>query len=452
MSQLPAIVIFTPLFAAILCALIGGWRPSLCLPIALLGLTAALAAAIQLLRQVASEPGTPISYHLGGWQPPFGIEFRVDAINALLLTTIAAVGLLAAIYSKRAVPEESPGKAPQFYTLFLLLLTGLLGMSITADAFNLFVLLEVSSLTSYALIAMGPSPRGTLAAFHYVIMGTIGASFYLLGVGYLYLKTGTLNMADIRDTIAASDLAGATSIQVALIFIMVGLFIKMAFFPLFGWLPNAYSFCPSTTGVVLAPLVTKVSVYVMVRTMLFVFGGSYIFSHVGWSTLVVWLAVIAILAGSIYALAQTDLKKMLCFLIVAEVGYMVGGAWLEGGAGMTGTIFHIISDAAMTCCLFLAAGILFRKLGTDHLQDLRGLFKRMPLTSIPFILGAAAMVGIPPTCGFFSKWYLIQGGIAAGRYEYVAALLISSLINAILFFRIIEIGFFPKSVEAEPAS
>ncbi|NRB75139.1 MAG: CoA-disulfide reductase, partial [Verrucomicrobiales bacterium] len=220
--------------------------------------------------------------------------------------------------------------------------------------------------------------------------------------------------------------------------------IKMAFFPLAGWLPNAYSYCPSTSSCLLAPLMTKVSVYVMIRVMMSVFGFDWVFAHPLWNDLVIWLAVIAILAGSIFALAQREIKKMLCYLIIAEVGYMVGGAWLadSGSWGLTGAIYHIIADAMMTLCLFIAAGTFARKLNATKISDLEGLFKKAPWTSVGFIVGALAMIGVPPTCGFFSKFYLIRGGIDAGHWEYVAALLISSLINAILFFRIFEIAHF----------
>ena len=206
-DQLPAIVVMTPLFAALLVSLLGLWRPLFAYPVTVLGLGATLAASIQLFWQVLVDPDHKITYHLGGWDNPipFGIHLGIDVINGLVLIVIAAVGLIACIYSLARVPEETPDKITAYYTLFLLLITGLLGMSISADAFNVYVLLEVASLTSYALIALGESKRGTMAAYHYVIMGTIGASFYLLGVGYLYATTGSLNMENIREIISTES-------------------------------------------------------------------------------------------------------------------------------------------------------------------------------------------------------------------------------------------------------
>jgi len=444
-DQFPAIVVLSPLFGALICGLVGMKDHRVCFPVVFVSLVVSLVAAIGSLMQAAASG--PVSYFMGGWEPPLGIgiELQVDTMNGLILVVIALVFLLTSLFSIRRAGEDNTEKTPQFYTLFLLLSVGLFGMSITGDAFNLFVLIEVTSLTSYGLIAMGSSKRGSVAAFNYIIMGTIGASFYLLGVGYLYMQTGTLNMDGIREVLATTGVGQTQSARVAFILILVGVWIKMAFFPLYGWLPNAYSYCPSTTSCVLAPLVTKVSVYVMIRVMLTVFGADWVFSGPHGSDLVVWLAVIAIVAGSVLALAQVELKKMLCYLIVAEVGYMVGGAWLANHWGMVGTIYHILSDAFMTLCLFIGAGILAKHAQVFRLEELDGMFRKMPWVMGGFLVGGLAMIGVPPTCGFFSKWFLIRGGIEAGHWNYVIALLLSSLINAVLFFRIFEIAYFGKN-------
>ncbi|MCB1229532.1 MAG: monovalent cation/H+ antiporter subunit D family protein [Verrucomicrobiae bacterium] len=454
-EQLPAILLLSPLFGALITGLVGMTDHRRCFPILATALTVSLFCAISLLAQVVKSG--PIDYFVGGWDPQrvplgIGIQLRIDGINALLLVVITTVALLTSIYSIRRAGEENTEKTPQFYMLSQMLCVGLLGITVTADAFNLFVLVEVSSLTSYALVAMGSKPRGTMAAFNYIIMGTIGASFYLLGVGYLYMKTGMLNMAAIHQILSDPNVGHSPTVYVAFILILVGVWTKMAFFPLYGWLPNAYSYCPSTTSCLLAPLMTKVSVYVMIRVMLSVFGSEWIFQSLGWSHTVVWLACIAIVAGSVLALAQVELKKMLCYLIVAEVGYMVGGAWLANHWGMVGAIYHILSDAFMTLCLFIAANIFIKNRRAERIDQLEGLFKKMPITTTGFVIGALAMIGVPPTAGFFSKWYLLRGGIESGQWGYVVALLISSLVNAILFFRIFEVAYFGKNpVESHDA-
>ena len=436
-KQAPALLVIIPLLSAFAIN-IGGWfNHRSCFPIALAAMTATFGASLLTIAQVLQTG--PISYRLGGWPPPFGIEYVVDHLNSLVLVTIALVSLLAVIFAKLSVEKDLPDKIPQFYTLYVLLVTGLLGMTITGDAFNLYVLLEISALTGYALIALGDN-RALPASFNYVILGTIGASFYLLGVGHLYIMTGSLNMGDLFNILP--NLYATRAVFVAFLLILCGVWLKMAFFPLHTWLPNAYTYAPSAAGCLVAPLVTKVSVYIMIRLMLSVFSSWYVFDVLALSGAIVWLAVAAILFGSILALAQKDLKKMLTYLIVAEVGYMVGGFWLATVSGITGTILHIVNDALMTFCLFVFAGIVVYQTGGQKLTDLQGLYRKMPVTMTAFTIGALSMIGVPPTAGFFSKWYLILGAIEAGSYHFMAALLISSLVNAILFFKIIEIAYF----------
>jgi len=441
-EQAPVLLVIIPLLSAFLINMVGLVNRRYCFPVAVLAISGSFAASVITLIRVVGNG--PISYRLGGWPPPFGIEYVVDHFNGLVLVAVSFVSLLAAIFSKESVKKELPEKTPQFYTLFVLLVTGLLGMTVTGDAFNLYVLLEITALTGYALIAMGDN-KALVASFNYVILGTIGASFYLLGVGHLYIMTGSLNMANLLTILP--DLYSLNVIFIALLLILVGTWIKMAFFPMHGWLPNAYTYAPSAAGCLVAPLVTKVSVYIMIRLMLSVFSPLYVYSIAGLSETIVWMAVIAIIGGSILALAQTDFKKMLTYLIVAEVGYMVGGAWLASSTGLTGAILHIVNDALMTLCLFIFAGIVIYKRGGHQLADLAGLYKKMPITMAAFTVGALSMIGVPPTAGFFSKWYLILGAIDAGRYHFMAALLVSSLVNAILFFRIIEIAYFEPKVD-----
>ncbi len=447
-EHLPAILLISPLFGALFVALFGMRSQRACFPIVIGALAISLGTAIGIVHQVATSGR--IDYFVAGWKEPLGIGIllRIDPINACVALAIAVVAMLAAIYSIRPLSEQQSEKRPLFYILFLLLCVGLFGITITGDAFNLFVLIEVTALSSYGLVALGSSLRSKVATFQYLIMGTVGASFYLLGVGYLYLKTGSLNMQDIHTILASNEtLADSRAIRTAFIFILVGIWTKMAFFPLHGWLANAYSYCPSSSACILAPLVTKVSVYVMIRMMVSVFGLERIASEVVWGDIVVLLACIAIVAGSVIALAQRELKKMLCGLIVAEIGYMVGGAWIGDAQlwGLSGATYHILADALMTFCLFAAAGIFAKHLAAVGIRDLEGLFKKMPIVSIAFVIAALSMIGVPPTCGFFSKFYLIRGGVESGHWLYVAALLFSSLVNAVLFFRIFEIAHFGKN-------
>jgi multicomponent Na+:H+ antiporter subunit D len=445
MDQLPILIIVFPLFTAFALTLLGWFRPAVCQPLTVVGLLGSSLSAIATLAQVVNSG--PISYHLGGWAPPFGIEYRVDALNAMVLMMVSSVALLVAVYARKPVQKELGGKISNFYTLFILLVTGLLGITITGDAFNLYVLLEIAALTSYALIALGRG-RAYMATFNYVILGTVGACFYLLGVGFLLIKTGTLNMVDIGSIVPS--LSGSRAILVAFAFLMMGCWLKMALFPFHGWLPNAYTNAPTAVSCLVAPLMTKVSVYVMLRIMFTMYSVDWVFSVITWKPLVMALAVIAILMGSCFALAQRNIKRMLTYLIVAEIGYMVGGAWLGNASGYIGASYHILADGLMTVCLFMVVGSIVYKRGRAHIEDFKGAFSTMPWTMGAFILGALSMIGVPPTCGFFSKWYLLSGAYQSGDYAFGVALLLSSLINAVLFIRIVETAFFSATSDEEP--
>jgi multicomponent Na+:H+ antiporter subunit D len=223
----------------------------------------------------------------------------------------------------------------------------------------------------------------------------------------------------------------------------------MAFFPLHGWLPRAYSDAPDGAGLLIAPLMTKVTIYLMIRLMLTFQSPAFPLISMDVGILVVWAAAIGIICASSLALAQRNLKQMLTYIIIAEVGYMVGGAWLANEQGMTGALLHIVNDALMTLCLFLAATAIAYRTGSLHFDSLKGLYRRMPWTMAFFTVGAFAMIGVPPTCGFYSKWYLLLGGIEAGQWQFVIALIFSSLVNAVLFFRIIELAYFSSPQESE---
>ena len=436
-QQYPALLVIVPLLSAFFISIAGWVNKKLCFPIAVAALGVAALSSVGLLLKVLNE-GVVI-YRLGGWDPPWGIAYYVDHLNGLVLTVVSLVALFNLIAAKKSVEQEFPEKIGPFYTLYVLMVTGLLGIVVTGDAFNLYVLLEIAALTGYGLLAMGEE-RAPLSTLNYLYMGTIGACFYLLGVGYLYIVTGSLNMVDIAGILP--NLYQSKAVLGAFIICMVGVWLKMAFFPLHAWLPNAYTYAPSAASSLIAPLVTKVMIYVMIRLMLTVFTPKFVFTTLTISNPVVWLSVIAIVAGAILALAERDFKKMLAYVIVAEVGYMVGGAWLGNRAGMTGAILHIVNDALMTFCVFLVAGNIVYKVNGHAFEDLKGLFRKMPFTMGAFVIGALYIIGVPPTCGFFSKWYLISGAIEAGHYGFMAALIFSSLINVVLFFRVIEIAYY----------
>lgn len=435
-AQTPILIVVIPLIFSLLCPLIGLWKKGLCYFWAILALSLSALASIDILFAVMGS-GT-IHYRLGGWAPPFGIEYVVDHLNALMLVIVSLISLTVAIYSRRSVERELPEKVVYFYAVFLLQVVGFLGIVITGDLFNLYVFLEIGSLAGYALIAIGED-GAPLATFRYIVMGTLGACFYLLGVGYIYVSTGSLNMADVQQILP--QLYDSKVVLTAVAFLLAGLAVKMALFPVHVWLPDAYTKAPSATSALIAPLMTKISLYVMIRVLFTVFKPHLSVELLPVTDIMAWAGLIAIFGGAIMALAQTDFKRMLCYVVVAEVGYIVGGVGLANTVAMKGAILHILNDAVMTVGLFTVAGIIVYKTKSHNISDFKGLFKTMPFTMAAFVVGALSIIGVPPTCGFFSKWYLIQGAVIAKNWAFLGALLLSSLISVILFFRVIEIGY-----------
>jgi multicomponent Na+:H+ antiporter subunit D len=436
-QQLPVIIVVFPLVISFLIFLSGWWLKKSAFPLAIAALVVCLASAGGILKTVI-EQGT-IQYWLGGWKPPWGIEYRIDHLNAIMLVLVSLLSLLVAAHAKKSVERELPEKTALFWSLFILLITGLLGICITGDLFNLFVMLEVASLSGYALIAIGEK-GAPYASFRYLVMGTIGACFYLLGVGYLYIATGSLNMADLAQILP--KIYHSRTILAGFAFIMIGLGIKMAIFPLHAWLPDAYTYAPSAVSAVVAPLMTKVMAYVAIRVMFTVFKPEFSVSVLQVTDIMVWVGSAAIIFGAVMALSQSDIKRMLSYVIIAEMGYIVGGIGVANVIALQGVIFHIVNDALMMACLFLVAGQVMHQTGGHGIADFKGIFKTMPITASIFTVGALAVIGVPPTCGFFSKWYLLLGGIKAHQWSFVTALLVCTLINVALFFRVFDQGLY----------
>lgn len=438
--QTTLLIVLIPLMSSYAVPLLGWrWRGS-AFYVTLSAIGGSLVCSFILLHAVLTQ-GT-IHYHLGGWLPPWGIEYVIDPLNGFMGVIVCVIGFLVTLSSKRSVEKELPEKKVRFYTIYLLLFVGLMGMVVTGDAFNLYVFLEISSLTAYALIAIGED-GAPLAAFNYIIMGTIGACFYLLGVGYLYIVTGSLNMADLSKLLP--PLYHSDVVLIALAFFLIGIAIKMALFPLHVWLPDAYTYAPSAVSAYIAPLMTKVMAYVLIRVLFTVFKPSYVIEVVPLATILSWIAAVAIIVGSIMALAQRDLKRMLAYSSVSQIGYIALGIGLANKMGLIGAYLHILNHAFMKGCLFLVAMALMYRIGGRNIFLLGRIHRKMPFTMGALVIGALSMIGIPPTAGFFSKWYLILGSIEANNWVFVAVILASSLFNALYFFRVIENAYFEPS-------
>ena len=436
-SHLPVLQVAVPLIAAPICVLLRRGRYAWALATVVCWGLFAIAAL--LLDQVMS--GGLISYRLGGWAPPIGIEYRLDGVNAFVLLILAGAAALMMPYARESVEREvRPERRHLFYAMFLLALTGLLGIVATGDVFNIYVFLEISSLASYVLVAQGRRRRALTASYQYLIIGTIGASLILIGIGFLYAKTGTLNIADLAVRVPA--LGGTPSVLAAFAFITVGVLIKLALFPFHVWLPNAYAYAPSLISAFLAATATKVGAYMLLRFVFTVFGAHFAFGTLPLTEVLLALSLIAVLAGSLAALFQTDLKRLLAFSSVGQIGYLGVGIGLASATGVTGALVHTFNHAMMKGGLFLAAGAIAYRLGATDLAGLHGLGRRMPFTAAAVVIGGLGLVGVPITSGFVSKWYLVQGAFEAGLWPVALFVLIGSLIALAYVGLLVEAAYF----------
>jgi len=448
LQHLPALQVVVPMVAAPLCLMLsrGALAGGLALIVALL----CFAMSLLLLHQVVT--GGPISYALGGWPPPIGIEYRVDTMNAFVLVIVAATSALVLPFARKSVRGEiEPSKQALFYTVFTLCLCGLLGVTITGDAFNIFVFLEISSLSTYVLVAMGArrDRRALTASYTYLIMGTIGATFYVIGLGLLYQATGTLNLEDLAVRLA--PLGELTSVRAGFAFIMVGLGLKLAMFPLHAWLPNAYTYAPSVVSIFLAATSTKVAVYVLLRFMFTVFGYDFPVVELSLATVFVPLALAAMFIASTVAVFQTDLKRLLAYSSVAQIGYMILGFSMASVTGLTATIVHMFNHAAMKAVLFMVAGAVVYRVGSTAVASFAGLGRQMPWTMAAFVIGGLSLIGVPLTVGFISKWYLILGALETGDWLIAIAIVASSLIAVMYVWRVVEIAYLtPAPADRKP--
>jgi multicomponent Na+:H+ antiporter subunit D len=392
--------------------------------------------------------GLSYSYELGGWPPPWGIEYKIDTTNALVAMIVAGIAAITLIYAYQSVAREiTENKISLFYAAFLLCFTGLLGIAQTGDIFNLFVFLEISSLSSYALISMGKKRQALTAAYQYLIMGTIGATFFLIGVGLLYAMTGTLNMADLSDRLPA--LLGHGTVNTAFAFIMVGFALKLALFPLHLWLPNAYTHAPSVVTIFLAATATKVAVYVMLRIVFTIFGFELI-EDTPTDEIFLTLCVIGILVMSFYAIFQENAKRLLAYSSVAQIGYMMVGVGLGSMLGLTATLVHLFNHALMKGALFMAIGAIVYRIGSSQIIDFTGLGKRMPWTFGAIILSGLSLIGVPGTAGFVSKWYLVLAALEQQNWTLVIVILIGSLLAVVYVWKLVEVLYF-QTPEDHPA-
>lgn len=448
-AQHPVLLVAVPLLFAATCPIVGMWKRQICFPWALAGVSATTFLAWSLIGKVT--PRHAVAYNVGGWKPPFGIQVRVDYVGLLMACTITGITLLVLVYSFRYVEHDvKPERIPYFYTLILLIFLAMIGFSITGDIFNLFVFMEIFSITSYALVGITGQKAAVRAAFKYLLMGATSSLTVLLAITLLYSVTGSLNMIDISARLASMKAAYIPVAMVALALFAVGFAVKAALFPLHVWLPDAHSMAPSPVSAVLSALVIKMGVIGFIRVLFVVYGRDFNAVSGSWGTVasvLAWAGAVAVVVGAFMAIFQKDFKYMIAYSSVSHIGYIVLGVCMLSARGMTGGLFNIVAHAMGKACFFLVAGAIIYKLGVRGIEDLRGLGRAMPMTAGAFALASLSIVGIPPTAGFVAKFYLVLGSIQSRQYAFVAFILLGSLLAAVYCFRIVYYMFFCPAKE-----
>ena len=451
-QHLPALQVVLPLISAPLAVLFR--RNGLAFIIVTTAAWLAFATAIALWVQV--DTSGVISYRIGNWEPPWGIEYRIDHLNSFILVLVSGMATIVLPYSRTSIEREIPRDIHYlFYSMLGLCFTGLLGITITGDAFNVFVFLEISSLSTYVLIALGRDRRALTASYQYLIMGSIGATFIVIGIGLIYLMTGTLNLADMAKHLRGVE--NTRPILAALAFFTVGVSLKAAMFPLHQWLPNAYTYAPSAVTALVAATATKVSLYVLIRFYFTIFGESLVFDKLPLPQVMLVLSLFAMFVANFVAIFQNDLKRLLAYSSVGQIGYITLGLSFDSVHGLAASIMHLFNHGVAKGAAFLLVGGVIATMTTRPASPpaltfdrIAGLSRQMPITCLGIVIAGLSLIGVPGTAGFITKWHLVLAAIEKGQWWLVGAILLSSLLSIAYVWRFIEAAYFREPLVEHP--
>ena len=440
MTALVSLPILLPLFGAAVAIALGRWRPAQRI-VSVVTLAAVAATNVAVLIGV-DDDGT-VAVHVGGWRPPVGITLVADRFAAIMLLVATAM-LLAVLLFAIGQPGAERHHVG-FHPVYLVLTAGIAMAFLTGDLFNLFVAFEVTLMASYVLITLGGRPDQVRSGMTYVVINLIASTLFLLALGFVYAATGTVNLADLNAKVGALP-DGIRSGLAVLMIVVFG--IKAAIFPLFFWLPDSYPTAPTPVTAVFAGLLTKVGVYAIIRTQTLLFPPD---TQPGNLLLVV--AGLTMVVGVFGAITQNDVKRILSFHIVSQIGYMIMGLGLFTLAGLTGAVMYIVHHIVVKTALFLVAGLIEQRAGTGQLARLAGLARREPVVAVLFLVPALSLAGIPPLSGFVAKLALVDAGIEAGQYTIVAVSLAVSLLTLYSMTKIWSNAFWgePGVVQSAPA-
>ncbi|HIJ49553.1 MAG TPA: hydrogenase 4 subunit B [Nitrospinae bacterium] len=444
--QLPVILFLLPLLTAISMPVVCLKHRNWSYPISVS--TLAVMALVSILNLYNVINHGEVRYVFSGWTVPLGIEWVADGLASIILVLVSVLGFLGVVFTGPTSPKALGGRVVHYYTLILLLLSALTGIVFTRDLFNLFVFMELAAISSYALIGVAGG-RALFSAFRYLIFGNLGAFLYLLGVSYLYAVTGTLNMTDMVDRLPF--LLSSKALVGGLLFMFIGLGIKMALVPFHAWMPEAYTHAPESTSPILASLVTKVALLAWIRIVFWVLTASdtllqglFVFYDIPILRLMAILGALAAVIGAAMALAQRNIKMMFAYGGISHIGIILIGIGQGNQTGFVGGIFYLLNDAVMQAALFYLAGVAFCHYGIRKIDDIGRIGKQSPWVTGSFIVVALGMIGLPPTGGFFGKWNIILGALEANNYISVAAVVLSTLLTLAYFAKLLE-GIFRQT-------
>ncbi len=438
MTLLLILPILLPLLSAIVLLLLGR-RIHLQRWLSVISATALCIAALLLFRQVWLFGIQTVA--VGDWAAPFGIMLVADLLSATMLVVVTLVGLAVALYAVVSIEREH--QFDGYHLFFQILLMAIAGALLTGDLFNLFVWFEVMLITSFVLLALGGGRSQIEGAFKYVALNLFASALFLAAVGMLYGATGTLNMADLARQLNAGVMAPALMTTLAMLF-LVAFGIKSALFPLFFWLPASYHTAPPVISALFAGLLTKVGVYVLLRLFTLLFVQDVAYTH----TLLMWIAGFTMIIGVLGAAAQNEIRRILSFHIVSQIGYMIMGLAIFTPLALAGTIFFVAHNIIVKTTLFLISGVVLRLQGTEQLKKLGGLYRSRPLLTALFLVSALALAGLPPFSGFWAKLLLVHSGLAAEAYWIVAVSLLVSVLTLYSMTKIWNEAFWKDTGDA----
>ena len=433
-SHLPILIVALPLAATPLCALFR--HRELAWWIAQTVSLLVLLMSCQLMLEVW-ENGV-VSYELGGWPPPLGIAYRLDSLNIFFVFLLAAISAVMVFYARLSVAQElRRAQGSLFYALWLACLAGMLGIVVSDDLFNIFVFLEIASLSAYALVACSPDIRAVRASYRYLVLGSVGSIFFLAGVGYLYMVTGTLNLSDMQSLLPSP--AHTRAVLAAVAFISAGVALKAALFPLHAWLPDVYTHAPSPVSAFLSATSSKVALYLLLKIVLLIFGARL---ESGFNQTLLLLSAGGILYASVLAIQQNDCRRMMAYSSVAHIAYITAGLSLLHADGIRAGLLALFSHALIKGGLFLALGCIFYRCGACRIEQLHGLGRRMPWTAAAIVAGGLSLIGVPLSSGFIAKWYLFHAFIATEQWWMVLVMAAGSALAIAYVWRLLAAIWF----------